>query len=221
MSENSTPRTTVAIVDDHVMVGEMLAHTISSQSDLQLAGIAPNVGDALVLVERERPDVVLMDFRLPDGSGIDAVTLILERHPETKIVMLSGSGGNDLLAHAIEAGCVGLLGKDRPIGDVLAAIRSAARGELVIRSDEFSSLLSEMRRSPDQKTQLLTARELEVLQLLAQGRSTEKIADELFISINTVRNHVANILNKLNVHSKLEAVAIAAREGLIDMSRAE
>jgi DNA-binding NarL/FixJ family response regulator len=211
----------VAIVDDHVMVGEMLAHTISSQSDLQLAGISPNVGDVLVLVERERPDVVLMDFRLPDGSGIDAVTLILERYPETKIVMLSGSGGNDLLARAIEAGCVGLLGKDRPIGDVLAAIRSAARGELVIRSDEFSSLLSEIRRSPDQNTQLLTARELEVLQLLAQGRSTEKIADELFISINTVRNHVANILNKLNVHSKLEAVAIAAREGLIDMSRAE
>jgi DNA-binding NarL/FixJ family response regulator len=211
----------VAIVDDHVMVGEMLAHTISSQSDLQLAGISPNVGDVLVLVERERPDVVLMDFRLPDGSGIDAVTLILERYPETKIVMLSGSGGNDLLARAIEAGCVGLLGKDRPIGDVLAAIRSAARGELVIRSDEFSSLLSEIRRSPDQNTQLLTARELEVLQLLAQGRSTEKIADELVISINTVRNHVANILNKLNVHSKLEAVAIAARERLIDMSRAE
>ncbi|HQU00621.1 MAG TPA: response regulator transcription factor, partial [Acidimicrobiales bacterium] len=116
------------------------------------------------------------------------------------------------------AGCVGLLGKDRPVEEVVASIRSAAHGEVVIRSDDFAGLLTKLRKSPNQKTQFLTARELEVLQLLARARSTDKIAEELFISVNTVRNHVANILSKLGVHSKLEAVAVAAREKLIDIT---
>lgn len=199
------------------MVAEMLALTISKESDLHLVGVAGNITEALELVFREQPNVVLMDYLLPDGDGIEAVKKILEKYPETHIVMLSGADSPDLLARAIEAGCVGLLGKDRPIDDVLSAIRSAARGELVIRSDEFSSLLSKLRKTPEQKTHLLTARECEVLQLLARGRSTETIAEELFISVNTVRNHVANILSKLGVHSKLEAVAIAAREKLIKL----
>lgn len=200
------------------MVAEMLAQTIANEPDLRLAGVAQSVADAYALVEHEVPDVILMDYRLPDGNGIDAVATILESHPETRVVMLTGSGGNELLARAIEAGCVGLISKDRPVGDVLGAVRAAARGELVIRSHEFSGLLDQIRHSPNQKTQLLTSRELEVLQLLAKGRSTEMIADELFISINTVRNHVASILSKLGVHSKLEAVAIAAREKLISLT---
>lgn len=210
--------TRVAVIDDHIMVAEMLALTISREKDLQLVGVAGNIADALVLVFREQPNVVLMDYRLPDGDSIEAVKKILAKFPETHILMLSGTGSPDLLARAIEAGCVGLLGKDRPIDDVLSAVRSAGRGELVIRSDQFSSLLGQLRKSPEQKTDLLTARELEVLQLLGRAHSTEAIAEGLFISVNTVRNHVANILSKLDVHSKLEAVAIAAREKLINLS---
>jgi DNA-binding NarL/FixJ family response regulator len=206
------------VIDDHIMVAEMLALTISREKDLQLVGVAGNIADALVLVFREQPNVVLMDYRLPDGDSIEAVKKILAKFPETHILMLSGTGSPDLLARAIEAGCVGLLGKDRPIDDVLSAVRSAGRGELVIRSDQFSSLLGQLRKSPEQKTDLLTARELEVLQLLGRAHSTEAIAEGLFISVNTVRNHVANILSKLDVHSKLEAVAIAAREKLINLS---
>lgn len=221
MGRDNPGVTSVAVVDDHVMVAEMLALTIAKETDLRLVGVAQSVRDAYTLVDAERPDVILMDYRLPDGTGIEAVATILERHPETRIVMLTGSGDHALLARAIEAGCVGLISKDRPVGDVLAAVRAAARGELVIRSHEFAGLLDQIRKSPEQHTQLLTARELEVLQLLAKGRSTEAIGDELFISVNTVRNHVANILSKLGVHSKLEAVAIAAREGLINLAEAD
>jgi len=209
--------TSVAVIDDHIMVAEMLALTISKERDLRLVGVAGNIADALVLVFQEQPNVVLMDYRLPDGDGIEAVEKILNKYPDTHIIMLTGSGSPDLLARSIEAGCVGLLSKDRPIDDVLSAVRSAARGELVIRSDEFSNLLGQLRKAPEQKTHLLTARELGVLQLLGRGHSTETIAEELFISVNTVRNHVANILSKLGVHSKLEAVAIAAREKLINI----
>lgn len=208
----------VAIVDDHVMVAEMLSLVIAGESDLRLAGVAGTVAAAIDLARDENPDVILMDYRLPDGDGIQAVKAILADRPDTNIVMLSGADASDLLARAVEAGCVGLLGKDRPVEEVVASIRSAARGEVVIRSDDFAGLLTKLRKTPDQKTQFLTARELEVLQLLARAHTTERIADELFISINTVRNHVANILSKLGVHSKLEAVAVAAREKLIEIS---
>lgn len=214
MSDQATP-ITVAIVDDHVMVADMLATVIESEADLHFVGVAKTVAEGLELVERTQPQVVLMDYRLPDGDGIKAVRAIRSRWPETHLVMLSGADRNDLLALSIEAGCVGLVSKDRPVEEVLAAVRAAARGEVVIKSDDFAGLLHQLTKTPSQATHLLTARELEVLQLLARARSTESIATELFISVNTVRNHVANILSKLGAHSKLEAVAIAAREGLI------
>jgi len=218
MADGGLETISVAIVDDHVMVAEMLSQVITREDDFNLVGVAGTVAGAIVLTERERPDVILMDYQLPDGDGIEAVRAILERWPATNIIMLSGIGASDLLARAVEAGCVGLLGKDRPVEDVVASVRSAARGEVVIRSDDFAGLLSKLRKSPDQNTQFLSARELEVLKLLARAHTTEKIGEELFISVNTVRNHVANILSKLGAHSKLEAVAIAARERLIDIS---
>lgn len=218
MADKAPTSISVAIVDDHVMVAEMLSVVIEQEGDLRLVGVGGTVAEAIALTERERPDVILMDYQLPDGDGIAAVKVILERWPETNIIMLSGTGASDLLARAVEAGCVGLLGKDRPVEDVVASVRAAARGEVVIRSDEFAGLLSKLRKRPDQNAQYLTARELEVLALLARAHTTEKIGEGLFISVNTVRNHVASILSKLGAHSKLEAVAIAAREKLIDLS---
>ncbi len=209
----------VAVVDDHLMVAEMLSILIAAEQDMNLVGEAHNVAEAISLVENEKPDVVLMDYRLPDGDGIAAVKMILERWPDVNVVMLSGSGGHDLLARAIEAGCVGMLAKDRPMEDVLAAIRSASRGELVFRPDEIATLMGHLRQKPSEDSQWLTARELDVLKLLAKGVSTDGIAEELFISTNTVRNHVSNILSKLGAHSKLEAVAMATRDGIIDLER--
>jgi DNA-binding NarL/FixJ family response regulator len=121
------------------------------------------------------------------------------------------------MVRAIEAGCVGMLAKDRPMDELLGAIRSASKGELVFRADEMNKLLTYFRKSPSNDADGLTTRELEVLQLLAEGVSTDGIAEKLFISINTVRNHVSKILMKLGAHSKLEAVAIAARDKLVTL----
>ena len=203
----------VAIVDDHPMVAEGLARIISVEDDIELAGVAGTVADALALVERETPHVVLMDFHLPDGDGAEATKEIIQRWPQTKVLLLSGTGTNDLLARSIEAGCSGFLDKTLPKGDIVAGIRAAARGESVVRAEELAGLLTQLHAVPNEDH--LTTRELEVLRLLARSHSTEVMSKELFLSIHTVRNHVANILTKTGTHSKLEAVAIAVREGIL------
>ncbi|MFZ1062088.1 MAG: response regulator transcription factor [Acidimicrobiales bacterium] len=204
-------------MEDHLMVAEMFAMLIEREPDMQLAGTAHGVAEALALVRSEHPHVVLMDYRLPDGDGITAVREILEGQPETHILMLSGDAPEDLMAQAIEAGCVGMLAKNRPMDELLSAIRSASRGELVFRVEEMNTLLEHLRKPTNPDAEFLTRREIEVLQLLAEGYSTDRIANTLFISIHTVRNHVSKILSKLGAHSKLEAVAIATRDKIVTL----
>jgi DNA-binding NarL/FixJ family response regulator len=208
-------RITVAIIDDHAMFADGLARIISEECDLEFVGSARNVAEALALVENQRPQIVLMDFHLPDGDGAGATEMILEHWPQTKILMLSGIGRNDLLARAIEAGCSGLLAKTRPSDEVVTAIRAASRGETVLRADALAGLLDRLHGKAT--GEVLTTRELGILRILAKGRSTGAIASELFLSIHTVRNHVSNILMKLGAHSKLEAVAIATRDRIIGL----
>jgi DNA-binding NarL/FixJ family response regulator len=210
-----------AIVDDHPVISEGLARILSAEADIELAGTASNVVDALAMVERHRPDVVLMDYLLPDGDGVEATKKILRRWPETKILMMSGSDASDVHILAFAAGCVGFLAKNRPWGEVVSAVRAAARGESVIRADEFTDLLSQLRHTTNEPSKRLTTREIDVLRLLAVGRTTPAIAAELFLSANTVRNHISNILSKLDAHSKLEAVAVAVREGVISLVRSQ
>jgi DNA-binding NarL/FixJ family response regulator len=137
----------VAVVDDHIMVSEMLALSISKEKDLVLVDVAGNMADALDLVRRDRPDVVLVNYRLPDADGVDVVRKILEEFPDTRVVMLSSSVDSDVRAQSFGAGCVRYLGRDRSIRDILTAIRSAAHEDL-IRSEEFSSLLDEWSSAP-------------------------------------------------------------------------
>jgi DNA-binding NarL/FixJ family response regulator len=209
----------VVIVDDHPVIAEGIFRILSAETDIELAGTASNVFDALVMVDRHRPHVVLMDYLLPDGDGVDATTKILKRWPETKILMMSGSGVSDVHILAFEAGCVGFLAKNRPWGDVVGAVRAASRGESVIRADEFTDLLTQLRHTSKDSGKRLTSRETDVLRLLAVGRTTPAIAAELFVSAHTVRNHISNILSKLDAHSKLEAVAVAVRDGVISLER--
>jgi DNA-binding NarL/FixJ family response regulator len=209
------PTIRAAIVDDHPVVAEGLSRILSAEADIELAGTALNVVEALTLVERHRPDVVLMDYLLPDGDGVDATKKILKRWPDTKILMMSGSEAPDVLTRAFAAGCVGFLAKNRPWNEVVSAVRAASRGQSVMRADELADLLTQLRHTTNVGGKGLTTREIEVLRLLADGRTTPAIAAELFVSAHTVRNHISSILSKLGAHSKLEAVAVAARDGLI------
>jgi DNA-binding NarL/FixJ family response regulator len=207
----------VVIIDDHAMVAEGLSALLSEEPDLEVAGTASTVADAMSLLARTEPDVVLVDYRLPDGDGATASEQILKRWPSTKVIMMSAGAGSELLERALQAGCAGLLAKDRSGAEVQAAVRAAYRGESLIATDELTGLLGRLRRPGSRPAGRLSARELEVLRLLARGRSTDAISSQLFLSEHTVRNHVRNILTKLGAHSKLEAVSIAARDGIVSL----
>ena len=212
----SPSKTRVAIVEDHSMVAEGFARIIAAEPDLECVGIASTLAEALPLIERTSPDVVLMDFHLPDGDGSQGTRDVLALRPSTKVMMLSGAHGDDLAARAIDAGCAGFLKKTRPASDIVTSIRAVARGELVVSAAELAGVLARFRSGAIGES--LTAREREVLRHLARGQSNEDIAKELYVSLHTVRNHVQNILTKLNAHSKLSAVAIAMRVGILGMN---
>lgn len=205
----------IAIVDDHPLISEGIHRILSAEADFELVGTASNVTEALALVECHRPHVVLMDYLLPDGDGVEATKKILSHWPETKVLMISGSGVPDVHILAFASGCVGFIAKNRPWGEIVAAVRAASRGQSVLRVDELTDLLTQLGHATSERTKWLTARESDVLRLLAVGRTTASIAAELFLSAYTVRNHISSILSKLGAHSKLEAVAVAARDGLI------
>ncbi|MGA8297200.1 MAG: response regulator transcription factor [Acidimicrobiales bacterium] len=213
------PAVRVAIVDDHAMVADGLKTLLSGHSDIEVVGTAATVAETLELVDRTHPDVLLLDYRLPDGDGASATSEVLRRSPSTRVVMLSAVGGDELLARSIEAGCSGFLPKDRSGEEVVQAVRAAARGESLVPTDVLVGLVDRLKRAPKGKHGDLTPRELEILGMLSKGMSTEGISSSLFLSEHTVRNHVRNILGKLGAHSKLEAVAVAARDGIISLQR--
>jgi DNA-binding NarL/FixJ family response regulator len=132
----------VAVVDDHIMVSELLALSISKENDLSLVGVVGGVDDALELIDREHPDVILLNYRRPDFECIEVVKLMMKESPTSRVVMLSANGDHDLQRLAINAGCTGLLGKNARIAEVLGAIRAAARGELVLSSGDSYQLRS-------------------------------------------------------------------------------
>jgi DNA-binding NarL/FixJ family response regulator len=208
------PRIKVVIVDDHRMVADGLAEIIRNEPDLDVIGIAATAAEGIAIVARNSPDVVIMDYSLPDENGAAATATIKARWPDVAVIMLTGSGAEEALARAIEAGCSGFLVKELQGPTIPNAIRAVHRGELVIHAGAMHSALGRLRSESIDKHQL-TARELEVLRMMATGLSTEALATKLFVSTNTVRNHVQSVLIKLGAHSKLEAVAIGIREGLV------
>lgn len=212
------------LVDDHALFREGLVGLINAQPDLNVIGQAGTVQEAIEMTDNLKPDLILMDFSLPDGTGLDATQAILAKHPHTNIVFLTVHEEDDRLFEAIRSGAKGYLLKNVPVNKLLSFLRGVEKGEAAIsRSmtsrlmDEFAKLEPERKAAPTLPA-VLTTRELEVLQQLATGASNREIADQLVISENTVKNHVRSILAKLNLRNRREASNFARQHGLINAS---
>lgn len=211
-----TNRVRVLIVDDHRLMAEGLRAAMETEPDIDVVGLANTVPRALQMVEETTPDVVLMDLHLPTGDGIDASTAIKAARPDTRVVILTGDDDERSIARAVTAGCDGFLTKTTSIEGLVEGVRRAGSGETVFAPDALAKVVRHLSHRDDAPSELrLSVRELEVLELLATGASTEHMATALFVSVHTIRSHVRHILEKLGAHSKLEAVAIALREGLV------
>ena len=222
MTDNDE-RVSILVVDDHATFAEALRHALDAEPDLHVVATLTNSAAAEEAAIALRPDVALIDRRIGQEDGIELARVLHRSVPDTKLLMLTASADEATLIGAIEAGCDGFLMKEAPLDSVLAAVRSAARGDAVITPAMLARLLPRMRArdQPTARSGALTDRESAVLRLLAEGRSNAAIAKELIISVNTVRNHVQGVLTKLGAHSKLEAVAKARAAGLLGSDLAQ
>ena len=202
---------------------------LEEEDDIDLVGQASDGTEAVAVAGEALPDVVLMDIRMPKITGIEACRATKEVAPSAKIVMLTISDEEEDLFEAIRAGASGYLLKDIPLDEVAEAVRAVHGGQSLINPSMAGKLLSEFatlaKRDDEEEERVqhvaapkLTDREMEVLKLVARGMNNRDIAKELFISENTVKNHVRNILEKLQIHSRMEAVMIAVRQKLIEFS---
>jgi DNA-binding NarL/FixJ family response regulator len=204
------------LLEDHEMVATALAACLRTEG-FTVVGTTRDGDEAVRRVAAERVDIVLLDLRLGDGLDATAfIPAIIGRSPDTKVLVLSAWSDDWSIGRAVEAGCHGYLLKEQTIDDLVGAIEALARGEAAFAPTVMSRVLR-LLRPGQSSSESLTPREAEVLQRLADGATTEQISAELFVSINTVRNHVHNIIRKLNVHSRLEAVAAGIRNGLIQV----
>jgi two-component system response regulator DevR len=215
MRQRDDGKITVLVADDHQMFAQSLSRSLSEQPDISVVGTAASVEEAVSASRLHQPDVVLMDYELPDGTGVDAAERIKDELPETKVVMVTSYTDEAVLVRAIEAGCSGYVTKHKALEEVVDAVRAANAGEALISPAMLARLLPRLRPTKKGVGSDLTSREVEVLQRLAQGLANQAIAEQLVISVHTVRHHVQNIITKLQAHSKLEAVATATREGII------
>ena len=205
----------VLIVDDHEVLSASLALVLDDQPGLKVDGSAGTLAQARLLLATTAPDVVLLDHRLPDGDGVSAIRELRTIRPSVEIVVLTASAADHVLVAAIEAGAAGFVSKTRSLQEVTSAVRAAAAGEAVISPEMLARLLPRLHRGGTAARGDLTEREREVLGLLADGLSNAAIASTLSVSVHTVRNHISNLSAKLGAHSKLEALSIAVRDGLL------
>jgi two-component system NarL family response regulator len=219
-----TEKLKVLVVDDHALFRRGLQMVLKGEGDIEVVGEAADGNEAVAKAQETMPDVILMDVRMPHRSGIDATQQIKDLIPHVKILMLTISDEEADLYEAIKAGASGYLLKEISIDEVADAIRSVSAGQSRLSPSMAAKLLQEfaaMSKRASEARQFpaprLTDREMEVLRLVAQGLNNRDIAKELFISENTVKNHIRNILEKLHLHSRMEAVVYAVREKLLEI----
>ena len=222
MAEEREPATTtssrpirVLIVDDHDVLASSLAMVLEAEGDITAVGVATTLEQARAMIVSAQPDVLLLDHRMPDGDGVAAIGSLRSLRPSIGVVVLTASSADHVVLAAIEAGASGFLSKTRSLDEVTAAVRAAAAGESVISPEMLARLLPRFGRSSPHAVDELTEREREVLALVAEGLSNAAIAERLVVSVHTVRNHIASLSGKLGAHSKLEALSIAVRRGLL------
>lgn len=207
----------ILLVEDHAMVAQSLLHLLQLERDFVVVGVVTTGEAALSAVRQLDPDVVLMDYSLPDLDGASATGRILREDRSKKVVMLTGAGSDEVLMAAIEAGCSGYVEKSSDFTELTNAVRLAASGEIVMTPTQLARILPRLASRGKVQTGIgLTRRELEVLELVSVGLSNKAVAARLELKVNTVRNHVQALLSKLEAHSRLEAVAKAGKLGLLN-----
>ena len=207
---------TVMIVDDHRMFAESLARLLDDEDGISVVGTFPGADEAADAAARLRPDVALVDYQMPGMNGAGLARQLKRADARIHVVMLTGLGDDRVLLDALEAGCSGFLTKERAAAEVADAVRAVADGEALISPPMLARLLPQLHHQDRRPGSDLTERERELLACLARGLTNRAIADELYLSVNTVRNYVQAILGKLGAHSKLEAVSLAVRAGIVD-----
>jgi DNA-binding NarL/FixJ family response regulator len=205
------PEITCLIVDDHEVVREGLRLSLSRAPNIRIVGEASDGESAVAMAERRRPDVVIMDIRMPGMDGLEATKLLSKKAPEIAVLIFTAYSERSLLGRGLESGAKGYILKEAPHGTLLRAIEKVAAGEGYIDPALMPAFLPGRDRD-----EMLTAREREILQLLADGMSNSDVASKLFISQETVKSHVRHILTKLEADTRTQAVAIALREAIID-----
>ncbi len=212
----------VLICDDQEIVCEGLRRILESDDEISVLGSAHNGIEALEQIEKAKPDLVLMDLKMPDMNGVIATRKIREKHPDISILILTTFDDDEWLFDAIRSGASGYLLKDRPRGELISAIKGTVRGGSYVDPAVAGKLLNNIVQSIPQRTPSvdisLSDRELEVLRLLAMGLSNADISRRLYLSEGTIRNYMSGIFSKLNVSDRTQAVVIALREGLVNLN---
>jgi DNA-binding NarL/FixJ family response regulator len=213
---------TVAIIEDHQILVDSLGLMLRYEPDMEFLGAASSLSDGRILVENCTPDVLLLDVGLPDGNGLDMIPKVNTISPDTHIIVLTSLSDEATLMRVVDSGISGFVSKDSQLSDLLETIRKAADGEIVMPTSLLMGLLMRLPRDKaaaykdERGWERLTIREQEILELLAKGKSGNEIAEELHIAPLTVRTHIRNMMSKMGVHSRLEAVAFGLKNGIID-----
>jgi DNA-binding NarL/FixJ family response regulator len=229
-SRNTRKPTRLAIVDDHELTRESLQNMLLDETDIEVVGEAENGRQALLLCSRLRPDLILMDVRMPEMDGLAATKEVKQRYPQTSVMMLTMHENPDYLLEAMKAGAAGYVLKDAPQEEIIEAVRRIRNGESPLDPELAARLLrrlaseGEMRKGKQDPradaplTEPLTPRELEVLGLMKLGRTNRQIAADLVISLGTAKNHVEHIISKLGVSDRTQAVVKALELGILDLA---
>lgn len=222
-------KTRIAIIDDHSLFREGIKRILEFEGDFEVVAEGSDGSEALSIVETYRPDLVLMDINMPDINGVEATKQLIEAYPDTKVVVLSIHDDENYVMRALQTGATGYLLKEMDADTLIEAVRIVAEGGSYLHPKVTHNLIREYRRLTTEKggavvkqevrrpLHLLTRRECEVLQLLADGKSNRAIGEALYISEKTVKNHVSSILQKLNVNDRTQAVVVAIKNGWVEV----